>query len=190
MFVALFTRAWIEIECYPFVVFYGFCRPLYEGVDWNRLLSALAITFRRRPLYEGVDWNTKSIDTNVISIRSPSLRGRGLKYSQSIVWQRRNIVALFTRAWIEITASTVASPAVAVALFTRAWIEIESVYLRDNESFCRPLYEGVDWNVNMMLLPSLSECRPLYEGVDWNRAAQYRCQSSSASPSLRGRGLK
>jgi len=33
MFVALFTRAWIEIECYPFVVFYGFCRPLYEGVD-------------------------------------------------------------------------------------------------------------------------------------------------------------
>ena len=53
-------------------------------------------------------------------------------------------VALFTRAWIEIIFLFHTYFARFVALFTRAWIEIESVYLRDNESFCRPLYEGVD----------------------------------------------
>ena len=33
-------------------------------------------------------------------------------------------VALFTRAWIEISDDVVASTEIAVALFTRAWIEI------------------------------------------------------------------
>ena len=33
---------------------------------------------------------------------SPSSRGRGLKYNSTINIKRCNIVALFTRAWIEI----------------------------------------------------------------------------------------
>ena len=34
------------------------------------------------------------------------------------------IVALFTRAWIEIAPALLASEQLLVALFTRAWIEI------------------------------------------------------------------
>ena len=37
----------------------------------------------------------------------------------------RLIVALFTRAWIEIDVISVPSDCGAVALFTRAWIEID-----------------------------------------------------------------
>ena len=36
----------------------------------------------------------------------------------------RAIVALFTRAWIEISGSLFATGSFNVALFTRAWIEI------------------------------------------------------------------
>ena len=36
-------------------------------------------------------------------------------------WQN---VALFTRAWIEISATEIAYMMIGVALFTRAWIEI------------------------------------------------------------------
>ena len=36
------------------------------------------------------------------------------------------IVALFTRAWIEIVQLVTLSPILPVALFTRAWIEISS----------------------------------------------------------------
>ena len=57
---------------------------------------------------------------------------------------KTDTVALFARAWIEITIRQPKGQEKNVALFARAWIEIESVYLRDNESFCRPLYEGVD----------------------------------------------
>ena len=34
------------------------------------------------------------------------------------------MVALFTRAWIEISSVPLVYPSTAVALFTRAWIEI------------------------------------------------------------------
>ena len=34
------------------------------------------------------------------------------------------LVALFTRAWIEMPLSVFVSSAIAVALFTRAWIEM------------------------------------------------------------------
>ena len=36
----------------------------------------------------------------------------------------RAIVALFTRAWIEISPAMASSDTVTVALFTRAWIEM------------------------------------------------------------------
>ena len=37
------------------------------------------------------------------------------------------IVALFTRAWIEITKLSISLPKSCVALFTRAWIEMYSL---------------------------------------------------------------
>ena len=53
-------------------------------------------------------------------------------------------VALFTRAWIEIAMAIAACAEGAVALFTRAWIEI-CFCLRDKFTGAgRPLHEGVD----------------------------------------------
>ena len=54
--------------------------------------------------------------------RSPSLRGRGLKFLIHLCPAVRAVVALFTRAWIEITYHE-------TSLSSR---------------YCRPLYEGVD----------------------------------------------
>ena len=53
------------------------------------------------------------------------------------------VVALFTRAWIEIFLILHDTTGKTVALFTRAWIEIFSVFFL-LKFFCRPLYEGVD----------------------------------------------
>ncbi len=55
---------------------------------------------------------------------SPSSRGRGLKYNSTINIKRCNIVALFTRAWIEILPPLGGGLMPSVALFTRAWIEM------------------------------------------------------------------
>ena len=77
-FVALFTRAWIEI------------------------VTLWLITDRGR--------------------RSPSSRGRGLKYMIRSNQDIQRAVALFTRAWIEIC----------VVLYVVVFVK------------CRPLYEGVD----------------------------------------------
>ena len=97
---------------------------------------------------------------------SPSSRGRGLKSLRAYYAQHAQIVALFTRAWIEIyrllycgIISTVALFTRAwieiiingggivpppVALFTRAWIEIETYGLWQLAINSRPLHEGVD----------------------------------------------
>ena len=56
----------------------------------------------------------------------------------------RLLVALFTRAWIEMADMVCQPDFLAVALFTRAWIEIA---LRSDElqgALGRPLHEGVD----------------------------------------------
>ena len=55
-----------------------------------------------------------------------------------------DIVALFTRAWIEITAPFVVVVAIPVALFTRAWIEITDIIQEITWGERRPLHEGVD----------------------------------------------
>ena len=55
---------------------------------------------------------------------SPSSRGRGLKYLHGRYCKRARPVALFTRAWIEMSTTNVAERDLLVALFTRAWIEI------------------------------------------------------------------
>ena len=54
------------------------------------------------------------------------------------------LVALFTRAWIEISLSSGIILAPSVALFTRAWIEIDGVYIAVIVRLSRPLHEGVD----------------------------------------------
>ena len=54
------------------------------------------------------------------------------------------MVALFTRAWIEIVMMFSAIFAYPVALFTRAWIEIHAEMEALDSVPCRPLHEGVD----------------------------------------------
>ena len=54
------------------------------------------------------------------------------------------MVALFTRAWIEISINFTKSFDYRVALFTRAWIEIDLARSRMRLSDSRPLHEGVD----------------------------------------------
>ena len=53
-------------------------------------------------------------------------------------------VALFTRAWIEISCLCIHCEFFAVALFTRAWIEIKSTAEVSQRISGRPLHEGVD----------------------------------------------
>ena len=54
------------------------------------------------------------------------------------------IVALFTRAWIEINLYSLVDGQTYVALFTRAWIEIAMEIAERFEDGGRPLHEGVD----------------------------------------------
>ena len=60
------------------------------------------------------------------------------------LWRSTALVALFTRAWIEIYRICQATLAGWVALFTRAWIEIKREKGKTDMKLCRPLYEGVD----------------------------------------------
>ena len=53
-------------------------------------------------------------------------------------------VALFARAWIEITYDGIMLTSKKVALFARAWIEIVALVASDAIVTSRPLCEGVD----------------------------------------------
>ena len=53
-------------------------------------------------------------------------------------------VALFTRAWIEMSILTSFLVLPRVALFTSAWIEISFMLISNLKVVCRPLHEGVD----------------------------------------------
>ena len=56
----------------------------------------------------------------------------------------RLLVALFTRAWIEIFNNIIVAEDGTVALFTRAWIEMAFQQLLPLFYPRRPLHEGVD----------------------------------------------
>ena len=83
-YVALFTRAWIEIHLFNDITSIFFGRPLYEGVDWNSCRCKTMNNRFCRPLYEGVDWNKVQHQVIVLDFLSPSLRGRGLKYFHTL----------------------------------------------------------------------------------------------------------
>ena len=78
-----------------------------------------------------------------------------------------------------------------VSLFTREWIEIFSDCHNNYLLKSLPLYEGVDWNSQCSVeFVAICICLPLYEGVDWNLQQLHTTAIHSASPSLRGSGLK
>ena len=85
--VALFTRAWIEIR----------------RVRVTKYLNGVALFTRA--------WIEMFMLSLFISFnRSPSLRGRGLKYKGLNADIVEALVALFTRAWIEILNLVVSLP--------------------------------------------------------------------------------
>ena len=99
--VALFTRAWIEIALIKSVI---------TGVP-SPSLRGRGLKFKNKIAVSTLEW-------------SPSLRGRGLKFDYAFCNSISEIVALFTRAWIEMFMFIYQTPHCRVALFTRAWIEI------------------------------------------------------------------
>ena len=167
IWVALFTRAWIEIQSEMEALDAVPCRPLYEGVDWNPKSILYNTKYLSRPLYEGVDWNTVRNGSPRCCAVSPSLRGRGLKSQVNIIQYKVFEVALFTRAWIEIHVWHSACMSDCVALFTRAWIEISLC----NGGRSRRWSPSLRGRGLKLPLPITVSFHPL-------------------SPSLRGRGLK
>ena len=111
--VALFARAWIEI------VYLDLC-----------------IKFTRSPSLRGRGLKFAPIDCMVYLQSSPSLRGRGLKYLLNKQFTLAIKVALFARAWIEITKGVNHNLVIYVALFARAWIEIS-----DRLGICKRHYK-------------------------------------------------
>ena len=75
---------------------------------------------------------------------SPFSRGRGLKSMTEYMKEDVKLVALFTRAWIEINLGFEMSFLLPVALFTRAWIEILQIKPVMPTAKRRPFHEGVD----------------------------------------------
>ena len=144
------------------------CLPLYEGVDWNHQILCLWQQHLCLPLYEGVDWNRWCVLPLFCCVRSPSLRGSGLKSHLPMNDGKTRLVSLFTREWIEMM------------------VRFAVVLLRQR----LPLYEGVDWNHQILCLWQQHLCLPLYEGVDWNRWCVLPLFCCVRSPSLRGSGLK
>ena len=78
--VALFTRAWIEIN------------PALPARAWRCRSPSSRGRGLKLPRKTGGKWR----------IVSPSSRGRGLKSNRAYRGRQSNFVALFTRAWIEI----------------------------------------------------------------------------------------
>ena len=97
---------------------------------------------------------------------SPSSRGRGLKYIVFTKLSHSFHVALFTRAWIEISAKYPFFVKNSVALFTRAWIEIiiccEVVTPMLVALFTRA---WIEIRLNLEEI-TFKKGRPLHEGVD------------------------
>ena len=120
---------------------------------------------------------------------SPSLRGRGLKYFAALLSVLNIIVALFTRAWIEIRYFERMTGVNGVALFTRAWIEIDYKPSGKPENpvalFTRAWIEIIFANGNDLCMFVALFTRAWIE-IYWGIYITAYCRS----PSLRGRGLK
>ena len=168
--VSLFTREWIEIVLPPGHRHERQRLPLYEGVDWNKVLNHAMVSpplvslFTREwieippsanlfckssslPLYEGVDWNIGCFWINLCG-------NRRLPLYEGVDWN------------------------------LTLWNPLEHMHLG------LPLYEGVDWNrwnnntvrlVNMVSLFTR----------EWIEILTHRFPAFACpSPSLRGSGLK
>ena len=166
------------------------CRPLYEGVDWNFFLFCPVSCAVGRPLYEGVDWNNGGGILSVYIICRPLYEG--VDWNRLTPW--RDIiayyVALFTRAWIEISSPGETSERGTQSPSLRGrGLKFVNLIIKHVLSG-RPLYEGMDWNVDYMLLMNGQDLSPSLRGRGLKYASENSNRSADQSPSSRGRGLK
>ena len=101
--VALFTRAWIEINFFNFAV----------------------TQENQSPSSRGRGLKSETYVTNFNAVVALFTRA-WIEMQTQILQTLRTLVALFTRAWIEIPNLLLNCRVAFVALFTRAWIEIYS----------------------------------------------------------------
>ena len=188
--VSLFTREWIEIGLWLFCLRVPPRLPLYEGVDWNvatqtRYAQTCYVSLFTR------EWIEIYVCYFTISRSpSPSLRGSGLKSKQHNWRTSLHCVSLFTREWIEIPPFCCSGVFLYVSLFTREWIEIGCRLLWHASQ--RVSLFTREW-IEISTLPFRSTTQdrlPLYEGVDWNVQLNLILHNKQPSPSLRGSGLK
>ena len=187
--VALFTRAWIEIilpdEPYPDHFVALFTRAWIEIL----LKTVTKMTEKGRPLHEGVDWNHWYIDNSNCDSKSPSSRGRGLKYILII-----QLSLYFGRPlhegvdWNRPRQSGTPSERSRPLHEGVDW-NVKAPW-SSSERKGRPLHEGVDWNIAYSDENTYGNGRPLHEGVDWNYKQRVQWLIRRLSPSSRGRGLK
>ena len=89
-----------------------------------------------------------------------------MKFSEKIEKLEKLIVALFTRAWIEMLSFALTLHKNSVALFTRAWIEIACVCAYVEKCYVA-LFTRAWIEISLCLSGSgLFLRRPLHEGVD------------------------
>ena len=97
-------------------------------------------------------------------------------------------VALYARAWVEISAIALTSSASLVALYARAWVEISSIFVR-SETMAVALYARA-W-VEIYLLAGINAVDrqvALYARAWVEIASRQVPLARSKSPSTRGRG--
>ena len=188
--VSLFTREWIEMtsspnQWYPvrspslrgsglkssvnvFTIDKWCCLPLYEGVDWNIVIIAIAFITICLPLYEGVDWNLFCLQLLCKLYESPSLRGSGLKSPRGVY--------LLTKPR-------------RLPLYEGVdWNKIRSPQPIPHNRL--PLYEGVDWNHDYIIRHFGRYVVSLFTREWIEISSTWRLISRLPSPSLRGSGLK
>ena len=141
--VALFTRAWIEINK-KWILVRRICVALFTRA-WIEILTENQTlpdpespSSRGRGLKSMTEYGEEDIKL------SPSSRGRGLKYNitakehhviESPSSRGRGLKCMFRLVLLSIPH---------VALFTRAWIEIVDAGFNFCSDTGRPLHEGVD----------------------------------------------
>ena len=120
---------------------------------------------------------------------SPSSRGRGLKSQHSHSARIAIVVALFTRAWIEISSSSSEDFTTSVALFTRAWIEI-SPFMKNAPLKPVALFTRAWIEIAHNSQKSYQKNVALFTRAWIEMQYLHTLILSILSPSSRGRGLK
>ena len=113
-----------------------------------------------------------------------------MKYLNCALRRDQGMVALFTRAWIEILKIMLISINIRVALFTRAWIEIAHIYPMHNAGDMSPSSRGRGLKLLREILEFLKGPSPSSRGRGLKLTLGQITSEISVSPSSRGRGLK